>query len=42
MTHGDTQEEGIQEIQEAVRVHLLMLLEDEDYIPEPKSILLQY
>lgn len=42
MAHGDTQEEAIQEIQEAVRVDLLMLLEDEDDIPEPKSILLQY
>jgi len=42
MAHGDTQEEAIREIQEAVKVHLLMLLEDEDDIPEHKSILLQY
>jgi predicted RNase H-like HicB family nuclease len=39
MAHGDTQEEAIKEIKEAVRVHLLMLLEDGDEIPEPKSIL---
>ena len=40
MAHGDTQEESIQEIKEAVRVHLLMLIEDNDQIPEPKSIVL--
>lgn len=39
IAHGDNQEEAIQEIKEAVRVHLLMLLEDNDEIPEPKSIL---
>jgi predicted RNase H-like HicB family nuclease len=39
MAHGDSQEEAIREIKEAVRVHLLMLLEDGDEIPEPKSIL---
>jgi predicted RNase H-like HicB family nuclease len=37
MAHGDSQEEAIQEIKEAVRVHLLMLIEDKDQIPEPKS-----
>ncbi len=40
MAHGDTQEESIQEIKEAVRVHLLMLIEDNDEIPEPKSVVL--
>ncbi|MDJ0599515.1 MAG: type II toxin-antitoxin system HicB family antitoxin [Crocosphaera sp.] len=39
MVHGDSQEEAIQEIKEAVRVHLLMLLEDGDEIPKPKSIM---
>ncbi len=39
MAHGDSQEEAIKEIKEAVRVHLLMLLEDSDEIPEPQSIL---
>jgi predicted RNase H-like HicB family nuclease len=33
--HGDTQEEAIAEIKEATRVHLLMLSEDGDEIPEP-------
>ena len=28
MAHGDSQEDAIREIKEAVRVHLLMLLED--------------
>jgi predicted RNase H-like HicB family nuclease len=42
MAHGDSQEEAIQEIKEAVKVHLLMLLEDNDQIPEPKSILVNY
>jgi predicted RNase H-like HicB family nuclease len=41
MAHGDSQEEAIREIKEAVRVHLLMLLEDGDEIPEPKSILVR-
>ncbi len=40
MAHGDTQEESIQEIKEAVRVHLLMLIENNDQIPEPKSVVL--
>jgi predicted RNase H-like HicB family nuclease len=39
MAHGDSQEEAIREIKEAVRVHLSMMLEDGDEIPEPKSIL---
>ena len=39
MAHGDSQEEAIREIKEAVRVHLLMMSEDGDEIPEPKSIL---
>ncbi len=39
MAHGDSQEEAIQEIKEAVRVHLLMLSEDGDEIPQPQSIL---
>jgi predicted RNase H-like HicB family nuclease len=42
IAHGDSQEEAIQEIKEAVRVHLLMLLEDNNQIPEPKSILVNY
>ena len=37
MAHGDSQEEAIQEIEEAVRGHLLMLLEDGEKNPEPKS-----
>ncbi|MEA5510617.1 type II toxin-antitoxin system HicB family antitoxin [Crocosphaera sp. UHCC 0190] len=39
MAHGDSQEETIQEIKEAVMVHLLMLIEDGDEIPEPQSIM---
>ena len=39
MAHGDSQEEAIQEIKEAVRVHLLMLLEDGEQIPKYKSIM---
>ncbi len=38
MAHGETQEEAIQEIKEATRVHLLMLEEDEDKIPEPFNL----
>ena len=41
MAHGDSQEEAIQEIKEAVRVHLWMLLEDEEKIPEPKSVMVK-
>jgi predicted RNase H-like HicB family nuclease len=36
--HGENQEEAIQEIKEAVRIYLLMLLEDKNHIPEPNSI----
>jgi predicted RNase H-like HicB family nuclease len=39
MAHGDTPEEAITEIKEATRVHLLMLEEDGDQIPEPLSLL---
>ena len=39
MAHGDSQEEAIREIKEAVRVHLLMMLEDGEDIPQPRSIL---
>ena len=42
MAHGDSQEEAIQEIKEAVRVHLLMLLEEGEQIPEPKSMIVNY
>ncbi|GBF82446.1 type II toxin-antitoxin system HicB family antitoxin [Aphanothece sacrum] len=41
MAHGDSQEEAIQEIKEAVRVHLLMLLEDGDQIPQHKSMIVK-
>ena len=39
MAHGDSQEEAIQETKEAVRVHLLMLLEVGEQIPKYKSIM---
>jgi predicted RNase H-like HicB family nuclease len=39
VAHGETQEEAIQEIKEAVKVHLLMLVEDGDKIPEPELML---
>ena len=39
MAHGDSQEEAIKEIKDAVQVHLLMMLEDGDDIPQPQSIL---
>lgn len=35
MAHGDSQEEAIREIKEATRVHLLMLSEDGEEIPQP-------
>ena len=35
MAHGESQEEAITEIKEATRVHLLMLAEDGDEIPQP-------
>ncbi|VEP18693.1 conserved hypothetical protein [Hyella patelloides LEGE 07179] len=38
MAHGDTQEEAILEIKEATRVHLLMLEEDGDGIPQPFTL----
>ena len=38
MAHGDTQEEAIAEIKEATRVHLLMLEEDNDEIPQPFTL----
>ncbi|MEA5535395.1 type II toxin-antitoxin system HicB family antitoxin [Crocosphaera sp. XPORK-15E] len=41
MAHGDSQEETIQEIKEAVRVHLLMLIEDGEKIPQPKSMVVE-
>ena len=36
--HGDTHEEAIKEIKEATRVHLLMLEEDDEEIPEPLTL----
>ena len=38
MAHGETQEEAILEIKEATRVHVLMLKEDGDKIPEPFNL----
>jgi predicted RNase H-like HicB family nuclease len=38
MAHGDSQEEAIQEIKEATKIHLLMLQEDGDEVPEPLSL----
>jgi predicted RNase H-like HicB family nuclease len=38
MAHGDSQEEAIKEIKEATRVHLLMLSEDGEEIPQPSSL----
>ena len=38
MAHGDSQEEAIKEIKEATRVHLLMLSEDNEEIPQPSSL----
>lgn len=38
MAHRDTQEEAITEIKEATRVHLLMLEEDSDEIPQPNRL----
>ena len=38
MAHGDSQEEAIKEIKEATRVHLLMLEEDGEEIPQPSSL----
>ena len=36
--HGDSQEEAIKEIKEATRIHLLMLSEDDESIPQPSSL----
>jgi len=36
--HGDSQEEAISQIKSATKVHLLMLEEDGDEIPEPSSL----
>lgn len=38
MAHGDTHEEAIAEIKEATKVHLLMLEEDGDEIPQPFTL----
>ena len=38
MAHGDSQEEAIKEIKEAARVHLLMLEEDGEEIPQPSNL----
>ena len=38
MAHGDSQEEAIREIKEATRVHLLMLEEDNEELPQPSTL----
>ncbi len=38
MADGQTQEEAIAQIKEATRVHLLMLEEDGDEIPQPLTL----
>ncbi len=38
MAHGDSQEEAIKEIKEATKVHLLMLSEDGEEIPQPSNL----
>ncbi len=38
MAHGETQENAITEIKEATRVHLLMLKEDREKIPQPFTL----
>ncbi|MDJ0902973.1 MAG: type II toxin-antitoxin system HicB family antitoxin [Xenococcus sp. MO_188.B8] len=38
LAHGDSQEEAIAQIKEATRVHLLMLEEDGDEIPQPFTL----
>ena len=38
MAHGDSQEEAIAPIKEATTVHLLMLEEDGDEIPQPFTL----
>ena len=42
MAHGESQEEAIIEIKEATRVHLLMLAEDGDEIPQPSDCVLKF
>ena len=38
IAHGESQEEAITEIRGATRVHLLMLAEDGDEIPQPSRV----
>lgn len=38
MAHGETQENAITEIKEATRVHLLMLEEDGEEVPQPITL----
>lgn len=38
MAHGDTHEKAIAEIKSATRIHLLMLEEDGDEIPQPLTL----
>jgi predicted RNase H-like HicB family nuclease len=38
MAHGDSQEEAIKEVKEATKVHLLMLEEDSEAIPQPSNL----
>ena len=38
MADGETQEEAIAQIKEATKVHLLMLEEDGDEIPQPLTL----
>ena len=38
MAHGDSQEEAIKEIKEAARVHLLMLAEDNEELPQSTTL----
>ena len=38
MAHGDTHEQAIAQIKEATKVHLLMLEDDGDEIPQPLTL----
>lgn len=38
MADGETQEEAISQIKEATKIHLLMLEEDGDEIPQPLTL----
>jgi len=38
IAHGDTQEKAIAVIKEATKIHLLMLEEDGDEIPQPLTL----